>query len=316
MFTDLVSSTELFAALGAADASRFAARHFAGLRDALGVHRGGEVKTLGDGLMAGFDSVADAIDCAVTMQRAVEGHNRQLPAHRVAMRVGISTGEATVTDGDYFGPPVVEASRLCAAAGPGGILIADVTRILAGTTRQRLEPAGALPLKGLNAATIAWRVEWDADEESGLRVALVDDSALLRQGIAAALRSEGIEVVLEAADAGELLGRLELARPHVVVVDVRMPPTHTTEGLDAAREIKRRLPKIGVLVLSASIDAGAACRLLREVSDGIGYLLKERVADVGELTAAIRTVAGGGTAIDPEVLAGLAGGAALRLAGR
>jgi DNA-binding NarL/FixJ family response regulator len=116
------------------------------------------------------------------------------------------------------------------------------------------------------------------------------------------LEAEGIDVVLQASDAESLLRDLVETRPHVVIVDVRMPPTHTTEGLDAAKRIRDEHPDIGVLVLSASVEPGAARRLLASATDGVGYLLKERVADISQLTTAIRTVARGGLAIDPAVV--------------
>jgi DNA-binding NarL/FixJ family response regulator len=119
------------------------------------------------------------------------------------------------------------------------------------------------------------------------------------------LEAEGLDVVLEAADADELLRGLAGARPHVVLVDVRMPPTHTVEGLEAAEHIRTEYPEMGVIVLSAAVEARAAERLLSDSTDGIGYLLKERVGDIEELTAAIRAVARGGSAIDPEVIARL-----------
>jgi class 3 adenylate cyclase/CheY-like chemotaxis protein len=307
LFTDMVGSTELLGGLEQSGADALINRHFGGLRDALSVHRGDEVKTLGDGLMAVFGSVSDAVACAVTMQRAVERHNRDHASGTISMRVGVSAGETLHEHEDYFGAPVIEASRLCAAAGPGGILVADVVRVLAGSTGiHRLDPAGELELKGLPVSVTAWRVNWDAGEDFALRVALADDSVLLRQGIAQVLESEGIEVTLQTSDAESLMRGLLGARPHVVVLDVRMPPTHTTEGLDAAHRIRSEHPGIGVLVLSGSIDPGAARRLLESDSGGIGYLLKERVADIAELTAAIRTVASGGSAIDPEVIARLA----------
>jgi class 3 adenylate cyclase/ActR/RegA family two-component response regulator len=307
VFTDLVGSTKLLAGMEAAAAEALLRQHFAGLRDALSVHRGVEVKTLGDGMMAVFDSVSDAVACAVTMQRSVQHYGRRISVGEVAMRVGVSVGEAMVEHGDYFGQPVVEASRLCAEAGPGGILIGDLVRVLAGSTGVwRLVPIGELELKGLAGPMVAWRVDWDAAEEFALRVALADDSVLLRQGIAKVLEGEGIEVPLQASDSEGLFAGLRAARPHVVVLDVRMPPTHTTEGLDAAERIRAEHPEMGVLVLSASVEPGAARRLLESDSGGIGYLLKERVADIDELVAAIRTVASGGSAIDPHVIARLA----------
>lgn len=308
LFTDLVASTESAARLGRTAADELLRLHFAALRDSLAVHRGVEVKTLGDGVMAVFESVSDGLACAVTMQRAIARHNRLDPDRALAMRVGVSAGETTCEDGDYFGLPVVEASRLCAAAGGGGIYVADVVRILAGGGGiHRLGRLAALELKGLPVPVVAWALDWDAGEESALRVALADDSVLLREGVASMLRSAGIDVVFQASDAETVLQALVAVRPHVVVLDVRMPPTHTTEGLQAAERIRAEHPDIGVLVLSASVDAGAARRLLESATDGVGYLLKDRVADIDELTGAIRAVASGGSAIDPEVLARLAG---------
>lgn len=306
MFTDLVGSTELSGRLVPRDAAKVREGHFAALRDALSVHRGEEVKTLGDGIMAVFDSVSDGMACAVTMQRTVVRHNRLDRNRLLSMRVGLSTGEATVADGDYFGNPVIEASRLCSASPPGGIYVSDVARVLAGTNNlHRLHPVGELALKGLGSPVTTWQVDWDAEEEFALRVALADDSVLLREGVASVLQAAGIDVVLQASDAETVLRALTATRPHVVVLDVRMPPTHTTEGLQAAERIRAEYPDIGVLVLSASVDPGAARRLLQSATDGVGYLLKDRVADMDELTAAIRAVASGGSAIDPEVLARL-----------
>jgi CheY-like chemotaxis protein len=223
------------------------------------------------------------------------------------MRVGLSAGETTWDGVDYFGTPVIEASRLCGQAPANGIYVSDVVRVLAGMGGiHRLDPVGQLTLKGLPDPMMAWRVEWDAEQESGLRVAIADDSALLRQGVASVLELAGIDVVLQAADADTVLRSLVATRPHVVILDVRMPPTHTTEGLQAAAQIRSEHPDIGVLVLSASVDPSAAKRLLDAGTDGVGYLLKDRVGDVEELTAAIRAVASGGSAIDPEVVARLA----------
>jgi class 3 adenylate cyclase/CheY-like chemotaxis protein len=305
LFTDIVDSTELFDLLGAG-AEELRGRHFSAMRAALAVHRGIEVKTLGDGVMAAFDGAGDSLGCAVTMQRAIARHNLRHPEQAVRIRIGLSSGEATEEDGDYFGVPVVEASRLCARADAGQILVSEVTRTLVrGGTMHRLEPVGEIDLKGLPTPASAFELDWNPDEDTELRVALADDSVLLRQGIAQLLESEGIAVVLQVGDAESLLDRLAATDPHVVVVDVRMPPTHTTEGLQAAEFIRSEYPDIGVLVLSQSIEPGAARRLLEGATGGVGYLLKERVTDVGELTAAIRTIAGGGSVIDPGVVARL-----------
>ena len=311
LFTDLVGSTELAARLGAPAAEALRAGHFAGMRGALAVHRGQEVKTLGDGFMAVFDSSSDALACAVTMQRAVVRHNRQEPERTVAMRVGLSAGEATREGDDYFGMPVVESSRLCAAAEAGQILAADVVRVLVGSqAMHRFEPVAPISLKGMPEPTVAWEVAWDAQEEFALRVALAEDSVLLREGLARVLEAESLDVVLQVSDADELLDRLDAARPHVVVCDVRMPPTHTDEGIRAAEQIRSERPDVGVIVLSQVVEPGAAVRLLSGSTEGVGYLLKDRVGDIDELISAIRTVASGGSAIDPQVVQRLAGAAA------
>ena len=306
LFTDVVGSTELLSRVGPDAADELRDRHFAEMRSALAVHRGTEVKTLGDGMMAVFESATDAIACAVTMQQAAAAQGRRDPDARQDIRVGLSVGEATVEDGDYFGVPVVEASRLCDAADTGQILVSDLMRsVVAPRGVHRLDPVGELSLKGLPDPMAAWEVRWESTDDSTLRVALADDSGLLREGIARALTEEGIDVVLQASDAEELLAGLAGARPHAVVVDVRMPPTHTTEGIDAAEQIKADHPEIGVLVLSATLQEGSARRLLEAATGGIGYLLKDSVGDIAELAAAVRTVASGGSAIAPDVVARL-----------
>jgi CheY-like chemotaxis protein len=292
--------------LDARTAERVRSRHFASIRGALAVHRGLEVKTLGDGFMTIFESAGDALACAITMQRAVTRDNQERENGHLGMRVGLSIGEVTEDAGDFFGMAVVQASRLCSEAGEGQILVSDVLRLLVGEGAYRLRPIGSLVLKGLPEAVPACELDWDPEEDCALRVALADDSALLRQGIAQVLEDEGFEVVLQADDAATLLDGLPGARPHVVIVDVRMPPTHTTEGLDAATRIRADFPEIGVLVLSASIETEAARRLLETGTDRVGYMLKDRVGDITELGAAIRTLASGGSTIDPGVVERLA----------
>lgn len=304
LFTDLVGSTALAQRIGPSEALELSAKHLGALRDSLSVHRGREIKSMGDGIMATFESVVDGVACAVTMQRAIARHNRRHPGKELGVRIGIAVGEAAPVDGDWYGAPVVEAARLCAACDAREIYLSDVVRIIAGSdSMHRVEKVGALDLKGISEPVTTWRVEWDLDEEFALRVALADDSVVLRQGVAMALRDAGMEVVLEAGDADTVLRSIDAVSPHVVVLDVRMPPTHTTEGLDAAEQIREEHPDIGVLVLSASVDPGAAQRLLSTMTQGVGYLLKDRIGDMDELTTAIRTVASGGSAIDPEVVA-------------
>jgi DNA-binding NarL/FixJ family response regulator len=140
-----------------------------------------------------------------------------------------------------------------------------------------------------------------------IRVALADDAVLLREALAASLEASGFEVVGQAADVPELLALVERERPDVAIVDVRMPPTHTTEGLEAARRIRTVHPETAILVLSQYVETRYAVDLLRDNPAGVGYLLKERVTRLADLGDAVRRVAAGGSVIDPEVVARLLG---------
>jgi DNA-binding NarL/FixJ family response regulator len=140
-----------------------------------------------------------------------------------------------------------------------------------------------------------------------VRVALADDSVLLREGLAALLEGKEFEVVAQSGDAEDLLRKVGAHKPDVAIVDVRMPPTHTDEGLKAALEIRERFPETGVLVLSAYVEETSALELLSDDAAGIGYLLKDRVSDVERFTEAVRRVGEGGSALDPEVVSRLLG---------
>ena len=140
-----------------------------------------------------------------------------------------------------------------------------------------------------------------------MRVVLAEDSVLLREGVARLLTEAGFDVVGQAGDAEDLLRKVGAHRPDVAVVDVRMPPTHTDEGLRAAREIRQRFPTVGVLVLSSYIEESYAVELLADSAEGMGYLLKDRVADLDRFTEAVRRVGEGGSALDPEVVSRMLG---------
>lgn len=140
-----------------------------------------------------------------------------------------------------------------------------------------------------------------------MRVAVADDAALFREGVARLLTEAGFEVAAKLGDAKALLDHVRADPPDVVVVDIRMPPGFTTEGLEAARELRQTHPAVGVLVLSAHVDPHYALQLLGSDARGTGYLLKERVADVAELADAVRRIASGGLVIDPGVVATLVG---------
>jgi DNA-binding NarL/FixJ family response regulator len=145
-----------------------------------------------------------------------------------------------------------------------------------------------------------------------MRVVVADDSVLLREGIVRLLQDAGVEVVGQAGDADDLMRKVSAHRPDVAVVDIRMPPTHSDDGLRAAVEIRKSMPDTGVLVLSQYIEDGYTRELLGDGGQSVGYLLKDRVADVERFVAAVRNVASGGSALDPEVVARLLGRRARR----
>ena len=140
-----------------------------------------------------------------------------------------------------------------------------------------------------------------------MRVVIAEDSVLLREGLARLLADGGIEVVAQVGDGPGLVAAVDAYRPDLAVVDVRMPPSHTDEGLRAAMEVRERAPATAILVLSQYVEERYATDLLAGGAQGVGYLLKDRVADVAEFLAAVRRVGDGGAAIDPEVVAQLLG---------
>jgi len=138
-----------------------------------------------------------------------------------------------------------------------------------------------------------------------MRVMVADDSVLFREGLCRVLAASGFEVTASTGTADELIMRMTSDPPDVALVDIRMPPTHTTEGLEAAALIRARFPTVGVLVLSQYVEPHYALRLVHEAPRGVGYLLKDHVADLDDLADAIRRVAAGGLVIDPSVVAQL-----------
>src|SRR5499427_3240364 len=140
-----------------------------------------------------------------------------------------------------------------------------------------------------------------------MKVVLADDSVLLREGVARVLEEAGFEVLAQSGTAEDLLRHVAMHKPDVAIVDIRMPPTQTDEGLQAARQIRERFPATGVLVLSQYVESGYAMELLGDNAEGVGYLLKDRVSDIGEFAGAVRRVGEGGSALDPAVVSELVG---------
>lgn len=300
LFVDLVGSTERLTSLAPSTADAVRDAHLRILRDAVQRAGGREVKNLGDGLMAAFDSGRAAVHAAEEMQRGLQRHARHAVRTALQARIGIATGDATHGDGDWFGAPVIAASRLCTAAAPEQILVSAAVEACVGPEPGPvLAEVGPLALKGLPRPLLAWEVRW-SPVPVGLRVVVADDDALLREGLARLLTELGFDVVARAADAHELDAQVDRLRPDVVLTDVRMPPTHTTEGFDAARRIRDRHPRIGIILLSQHIEAHYAHELARSDPRGIGCLRKQCVTDVTQLVAAVRRVAAGEVLMDAE----------------
>jgi DNA-binding NarL/FixJ family response regulator len=174
-----------------------------------------------------------------------------------------------------------------------------------------LVDVGPLSLKGLPNPVNATRVEWRQQEGRPLTAVIADDAVLVREGVARLLEDSGITVVAQARDADELMEAVGRSRPDLVITDIRMPPTNTLEGLEAALRIRSEHPGVGVLVLSQHVGRSSARRLMNTADgyakSGVGYLLKERVGDVEEFIDVVRRVAGGERVIDPDLSGQLVG---------
>ncbi len=321
LFTDIEGSTKLVSRLrdGYAGVQN---DHRSLLRTAVAGAGGEEVDTQGDSSFFAFRGAREAISAAVAAQRAHAGH--AWPADgEVRVRMGIHTGEPVLAEDRYIGLDVHRAARICDAGHGGQVLISSTALALTGgdlpqgvTVRDlgehhlrdldRPERLHQLVIDGLNQEFAEPNTIGRHAGES-LRVVLADDSVLLREGVARILEEADFEVVGQVDNADDLLRRIGFSKPDVAIVDIRMPPTHTDEGLQAAAKIRERFPGVGVLVLSSYVEPAYAVELLSESAEGIGYLLKDRVADVDEFADAVRRVAQGGSALDPAVVRQLVG---------
>jgi DNA-binding NarL/FixJ family response regulator len=309
LFTDIERSTQLVRQLGE-DYPAALEAHRTAVRKAVGDHGGDEIDCRGDEFFVAFADPREAVAAAQEIQHA---HATQV----MRVRIGIHTGEALRIDGDYIGLDVHRAARICAAAHGGQVLISDATaELMDGDVL--LRDLGAHLLRGLeNPERIHQLGEREfpplradaADRGLGARtrVVVADDSVLLREGVVRLLEEAGFEIAGQAGNADELMLKVRSYKPDVAIVDIRMPPTHTDEGLRAAQEIRERHPETGVLVLSQYVESGYALELLQGTAEGVGYLLKDRVSDVKEFAAAVKRVADGGSALDPEVVSRLVG---------
>jgi DNA-binding NarL/FixJ family response regulator len=312
LFTDIEGSTRLVQQLGDGWANALA-EHRQIVREVLAAGRGEEVDCRGDEFSLGFPDAEHAVAAALDIQRR--------HVDRIRVRIGIHTGEPLRADGSYIGLDVHRAARVCAAGHGGQVLVSEATREVLGSAVE-LRDLGEHRLHGLDAPERIFQLlspdlgesfpPLRADvEDHGLgarkRVVLADDSVLLREGIARLLEEAGFEIVGQSGTAEDLLLKVRSYSPDIAIVDIRMPPTHTDEGLRAAQEIRERYPGTAVLVLSQYVESGIALELLQGSAEGVGYLLKDRVGNLGEFAAAVKRVAEGGSALDPEVVAMLVG---------
>ena len=321
LFTDIEGSTKLLSRLRDGYAGR-PERPSRAAADGVTAAGGEEVDTQGDSSFFAFRGAREAISAAVAAQRAHAGH--QWPADgEVRVRMGIHTGEPVLAEDRYIGLDVHRAARICDAGHGGQVLISSTALALTGgdlrtgvTVRDlgehhlndldRPERLHQLVIDGLNQE-FAEPNTIGRHAGQSLRVVLADDSVLLREGVARILEEADFDVVGQVDNADDLLRRIGFSKPDVAIVDIRMPPTHTDEGLQAAARIRERFPGVGVLVLSSYVEPAYAVELLSESAEGIGYLLKDRVADVDEFADAVRRVAQGGSALDPAVVRQLVG---------
>jgi DNA-binding NarL/FixJ family response regulator len=308
LFTDIEGSTRLVQQLGDAYPAALE-EHRRTVRDALAAAGGEEIDCRGEEFMAAFADADAAVAAAATIQKAEVG--------AVRVRIGIHTGEPLRVDGGYVGLDVHRAARIC-TAGHGGQVLLSETACTALRGSAEVRDLGVHRLRSLDQPERIYQLgeaEFPALRadvaEHGLgariRVVLAEDSVLLREGVASLLEGAGFQIVGQAGTAEELLLKVRSYKPDVAIVDIRMPPTHTDEGLRAAQEIREHHPGVGVLVLSQYVESGYALELLQGSAEGVGYLLKDRVSDVKEFAAAVKRVAEGGSALDPEVVSRLVG---------
>jgi DNA-binding NarL/FixJ family response regulator/class 3 adenylate cyclase len=276
---------------------------------------GREIDCRGDELFAVFEEPAAAVVAATEIQQAFAAHAWP-EGESVRVRIGLHSGEAESSDDGYVGIEVHRASRICQAGHGGQVLASAETARAVGADVREL---GTFEFKGLREPERLFQLIADGLDSAfpplrgvrahgqALQAVIADDSALLREGLARLLAEADIEVVGQARTADELLLKVRSYHPDVAIVDIRMPPTQTDEGIRAAREIREKYEDTGVLVLSQHVAHTYAVELLGESAEGLGYLLKDRVSDVEEFVAAVRRVAEGGSALDPLVVAELVG---------
>ncbi len=321
--TDIEGSTTLVGRLGPAYAGVLE-EHRRLVRESAESAGGIEIDCRGDEMLLVFADAAAAVEGAIVGQRALAAHPWP-DGSSVRVRMGLHTGEPSIQGSTYIGLDVHRVARISDAGHGGQVLISQRTFELA---QREARDLGPQPFKGLPEPERIYQIvaeglqvdfpplrlepsaagtPAEASNGNGMRIVVAEDSVLLREGIARLLEDAGLEVVGQAGTADELLLKVRSYKPHVAIVDIRMPPTQTDEGLRAAKEIREKHPETAVLVLSQYLEPAYALELLSESAEGVGYLLKDRVADVPEFVAAVKRVGEGGSALDPSVVSQLVG---------
>jgi len=287
------------------------------LRETVSASGGAESDAVGDEYVAAFREAPGAAQAALEIQRRLR--DAEWPGGiRVRVRLGLHTGTPTLGDEGYTGIDIVRASRIANAGHGGQILVSADT--LGAVDDMPSKDLGEFRLEGLTRPERIHQLLADdlprdfpplrntiSTLGAGVTVVLADDTVLLREGIARLLSDSGFDVVAQSGNPEDLLRHVAMHKPSVAIVDIRMPPTHTDEGIAAAREIRERFPDTSVLVLSQYVEAAYAMDLFADSTEGLGYLLKDRVADVEEFANAVRRVSEGGSALDPAVVGQLLG---------
>jgi DNA-binding NarL/FixJ family response regulator/class 3 adenylate cyclase len=316
LFADVEGSTKLVQTIGPAYSGLIAdVRRL--LRDEIAVEAGTEVDATGDELSAVFGEAQPALRSALPGPPRNRDNNFT-HGTTVKVRMGLHTGVPQLGEEGYTGLDVIRASRIAAAGHGGQILLSSTAAPF--VTGVETRDLGTHRLQGLPDPERIHQVVADglprdfpplrgtvSQLGDARRVVLADDSVLLREGVARLLEEGGFEVVAQSGTAEDLLRHVAMHKPDVAVVDIRMPPTHTDEGLRAAREIREQHPGVGVLLLSQYVEPSYAMALLETSAEGVGYLLKDRVSDLEQFGTAVRRVADGGSALDPAVVSELVG---------
>jgi DNA-binding NarL/FixJ family response regulator/class 3 adenylate cyclase len=276
------------------------------------------VEFRGDEALAAFDSARGAIGAAVELQRRLADATSSDDSLPLPVGIGLDVGEAVAVADGYRGGALNLAARLCGMAQAGEVLATQEVIHLSGRMDGvTYEERGAFKVKNLSEPVNVVRIvpagddpaqrfaQWSAAEAAKLRVRIADDSVMVRELLARVLTDAGYAVLSQSLDAEDLKAAVRGDPPDVVVTDIRMPPTHTNEGLQAALSIRAEFPEVAVLVLSQYVETRYAMELLEANPGGVGYLLKDRLTDVSEIDDAVRRIVAGGTVVDPEVIAKL-----------